>query len=548
MATQSTTTQGQQGSGSGLSSAVQQGFMNGGAYGAIAQGVGGIASKFPTPRADLNTTNQTMAAARDGISNALLSSGNPYAMAAGAAVKIIDKTGGFSDGSQGLGTGTDIGNIAMSFLLPGAGWFIKPTDKYKTSAEMQAMQGGYASAMANNAEAAGNAGAKLFFGKDKANSNIRVAKSKDALISNIKRNSDADYETMATMTQSKAMENQYANMGGFNQALARAGKFGMKIDRARKLAHFTPKPVKEIFTMRDGGEFKFVDPEHIFIPTTPEQDAKFLDSLNFDVVPEYKDGGKSPDKKPKFEDWVKDINPNYLSENYDLKLAFESLPFEELDRWKTAVNSANPGYFLDFQDKDGNYPYHLSSVVSTKDGNFKFLKLGKPETNPEVKYELDEYESGKNGMKATHDLIWSNDDNRYYYIKREGAGKEEANAAEKAEADNTNVEEFKSGGQMNVIPDGSLHARLHHMENGDKLTKKGIPVVDNEGNQQAEIERNEIIFNLEVTKKLEELEKKYREAEKQRDKDDIAIEAGKIVTCEIMENTDDRTGLIESVS
>lgn len=101
---------------------------------------------------------------------------------------------------------------------------------------------------------------------------------------------------------------------------------------------------------------------------------------------------------------------------------------------------------------------------------------------------------------------------------------------------------------MNVIPDGSLHARLHHMENGDKLTKKGIPVVDNEGNQQAEIERNEIIFNLEVTKKLEELEKKYREAEKQRDKDDIAIEAGKIVTCEIMENTDDRTGLIESVS
>jgi hypothetical protein len=36
---------------------------------------------------------------------------------------------------------------------------------------------------------------------------------------------------------------------------------------------------------------------------------------------------------------------------------------------------------------------------------------------------------------------------------------------------------------MNVIPEGSLHARLHHMEGADNLTKKGIPVVDNEGNQ-----------------------------------------------------------------
>jgi hypothetical protein len=30
---------------------------------------------------------------------------------------------------------------------------------------------------------------------------------------------------------------------------------------------------------------------------------------------------------------------------------------------------------------------------------------------------------------------------------------------------------------MNVIPEGSLHARLHHMENAEGLTKKGIPVV-----------------------------------------------------------------------
>ena len=551
MTTQGTSTQGQQGQQGGLSGVVQQGFMNGGAYGAIAQGVGGIASKFPTPRADLNSTNQAMAAARDGISNALLSSGNPYAMAAGAAVKIIDKTGGFSDGSKGLGTGEDIGNIAMSFLLPGAGWFIKPTDKYKMSAEMQAMQSGYASAMKNNATAAGNSGAKLFFGADKANSNTRVAKAKDALISNIKRNSDADYETMATMTQAKAMENEYANMGGYNQALARAGKFGMKIDRAKKLAHFVPKPVEEISSMKQGGNIEFKAPEDIFVPTTAEQDAQFFSALNFEEVQSFQQGGKTKDDKPKFEDWVKDINPDYLSENYDLKLAFESLPFEELDRWKTAVNSANPGYFLDFQDKDGNYPYHLSSVVSTNDGNFVFLKKGTVEENPEVKYEVDAYFSGENGLKDTHDLVWDEDAHRYRYVKKTDDEKEalmrKIDHPETTAAGMEGVEEFKEGGQLNVIPEGSLHARLHHMENGDKLTKKGIPVVDNEGNQQAEIEVNEIIFNLEVTKKLEELEKKFREAEKKRDKDDIAIEAGKLIAKEIMENTDDRTGLINSV-
>ena len=46
---------------------------------------------------------------------------------------------------------------------------------------------------------------------------------------------------------------------------------------------------------------------------------------------------------------------------------------------------------------------------------------------------------------------------------------------------------------------------------------------------------------------IEELEKKFREATKQRDKDDIAIEAGKLIAKEIMENTDDRTGLINEV-
>ena len=93
--------------------------------------------------------------------------------------------------------------------------------------------------------------------------------------------------------------------------------------------------------------------------------------------------------------------------------------------------------------------------------------------------------------------------------------------------------------QQNVIPEGALHARKHHMENTEGLTQKGIPVIDDKGEQQAEIELNEIIFNLEVTKKLEEL--------CEDGSDEAAIEAGKLLVQEILFNTEDRTGLIKTL-
>lgn len=110
------------------------------------------------------------------------------------------------------------------------------------------------------------------------------------------------------------------------------------------------------------------------------------------------------------------------------------------------------------------------------------------------------------------------------------------------------LEVFKQGGQMNVIPEGALHARKNNMEGAGKdITAKGIPVVDNKGEQQAEIEKNEIIFSKSVTDKIEELLKKYESEENKSKQDDIAIEMGKIITCEIVKNTDDRTGLISEV-
>lgn len=118
---------------------------------------------------------------------------------------------------------------------------------------------------------------------------------------------------------------------------------------------------------------------------------------------------------------------------------------------------------------------------------------------------------------------------------------EEGGKTDKPKQESDKIEETN---QKNVIPEGALHARKHNMENAEDLTKKGIPVVDNKGEQQAEIECNEIIFNLEVTKQLEELHNKYQEAT-QKKKDELAVEAGKLLVYQIMHNTDDRTGLIK---
>ena len=123
------------------------------------------------------------------------------------------------------------------------------------------------------------------------------------------------------------------------------------------------------------------------------------------------------------------------------------------------------------------------------------------------------------------------------------------------------VPELKSGGktkdfdipeieettQKNVIPEGALHKNKHHMEHAEGLTKKGIPVIDDNREQQAEIEHSEIIFTLEVTKKLEEYyEIFYSENSSNKEKEQAALDAGRLLVYQILENTEDRTGLIES--
>ena len=97
-------------------------------------------------------------------------------------------------------------------------------------------------------------------------------------------------------------------------------------------------------------------------------------------------------------------------------------------------------------------------------------------------------------------------------------------------------QKYLQGGKFNLIPEGALHARKHNMD-VEGITKKGIPVVsespDGKLEQQAEIEREEIILRLEVTKKIAELAKDGSH--------EAAIEAGKLLVKEILYNTVDNT-------
>jgi hypothetical protein len=108
------------------------------------------------------------------------------------------------------------------------------------------------------------------------------------------------------------------------------------------------------------------------------------------------------------------------------------------------------------------------------------------------------------------------------------------------------VSKFKKGGSLekNVILDGVLHARKHDIfkkkEYKDaEITHKGIPVITKDGGtieQHAEVEVGEIVLHKSLTKKLEELYKLGT--------DEAAIEAGKLLTKEILKNTKDKNKVI----
>ena len=371
--------------------------------------------------------------------------------------------------------------------------------------------------------------------RHKANREIAEAKRQQDIIEDIANDSQDMFAIRDSMSAINNNRRRFYMQGGFDPTTIRAAKHGMPIELLNKAKSI-------ILKAQQGAK---LNPMEQYQKLAPENWETFSDN------------------KPTYQDWVKDVNPDFINnDNYDLEAAYNNLPYSEMQRWKFAVNQPtkkDQDYYLNY-NVDGYFPFHTGSVAplqGTED--YIFLKKGKLENNPELKGELDYY-NNSGDFKKNYKLSYEGD--RYYYRKQKPYIKQETPQHKnggtiielKTESfieliDPNTIPEFQKGGSINVIPDGALHARKHNMDL-DGITKKGIPVVsegdDGKIEQQAEIELNEIILRLEVTQKLEELEKKYYDEEtSQKEKEEAALEAGKLLVYEILENTQDNTNLIK---
>lgn len=439
--------------------------------------------------------------------------------AGGLASDILTKYAGMGTDSM---TKTDaiLGSKLLSLTPAGMinGFFGKRTRDFSVDkATTEQVGGSYGGTVRNIYRAEEKAGKKygLFSSKKRKQDDkfINDVELDQSSMANIAKNASDLSSIAANMSDLNHMQYGFNLNGGYDQRYMRAAKFGAKLKR-----------VKRINFRKQGGEIVGAINLDNWQPVITEAVEQFENGgeLEWTPVITLQDGGQV--EKWDFETWFNSIPSEYRAPQYDYQMAFNVLDKELLKN-----HAKDPTQF------------HLPSVSGKedKDGRIPFLKLGKRDENKEVNMEFTEFYENDRGkdFRNKYDVIYDKD--RYYYVPKKF---EDGGELPKKES------ELKETNQKNIIPEGALHAHKHHMENADNLTKKGIPVVDNDGEQQAEIEKNEIIFTLEVTKRLEELYSKYQDYEySQKEKDEVAIEAGKLLVEEILFNTDDRTGLINTL-
>lgn len=288
--------------------------------------------------------------------------------------------------------------------------------------------------------------------------------------------------------------------------------------------------VKEL---KNGGYIRTFNEEKDCWTYTKNKPQEIQNEQN-EVIEQFQQGGKSSKKK----DWnsyyefletlpknLQKGNDTDTLEGYRMKLLFDNTP--NLWTFEDGLKGENPIFT---KEEDG---YHAPSVIQLPDGHYEFLKSS---NHPTFQKEIEWYNSDDAKSFREKYILRSKDDQGVPLVYPQYIP--------------NNPQAFRQGGQMNLIPEGALHARKNNMklaESGD-VTHKGIPVVDNQGQQQAEIECNEIILNLTTTQKIEKFYKEYKEEESQSKKNEIAIECGKMLAKSIIEDTDDKTDLIQEVA
>lgn len=514
----------------------------GAAIGAASDLVGSFMPQKTEYEGEKGDITQTMDSVYDGISDAAMSFG-PVGMLVGGIMKGgallgkgVNALGGGTDGMTSTDAilGSSFLNLTPLGLINGFGG--KKADTITKDNEAFAQVGSsYTGSNAAVDDALKKSGKKYGLlssgARKRANEEIAEAKRQQSIISDISSNALDRANIRTSMSAINGNRRDFLMRGGYDQASIRVGRRGMSIELLNK--------ARSILKAQKGSK---LDPMSAYKNQAPK---------DWESIPNT--------GKPTYQEWVKDVNPDIQSESYDLETAYNNLPYDELQRWKWAVNQPNHDFYLNYKDENGIFPFHTTSVAplqGTED--YIFLKKGTLETNPELKGELDYYDNSGE-FKNNYNLSYEGD--RYYYRKKKPTIKQETpqhknggsiiKLTTETVIDLINpleVPEFQNGGSINVIPDGALHARKHNMDL-DGITEKGIPVISEKENgkieQQAEIEKEEVIFRLEVTQKLEELEKKYYDYESsQKEKDEYALEAGKLITEELLHNTKDNAGLL----
>lgn len=347
--------------------------------------------------------------------------------------------------------------------------------------------------------------------KDRANEEIEEARRQQGVMSWVADEATNRFAIRDSMAAINGNRRAYHLQGGYDQSNVRVGRNGMNIkllDRTRQIA-------KQSRKLQTGGTI--ADPFEVYLQSLPQAQR---DSTNFRVRDYWEYNGRPRN--------------------------FDEARKKGMFEWKE-----------DFDESGKSLGWSWHAFTVAKNPNADEYDFMKSPSHPTVQKEIDWYNSDA-GSEFRKEYELQKVQPYYKYVKRKAPYKDVPIHKEGGSiielvslpteillVDPNEVPEFQEGGSINVIPDGALHARKHNMDM-EGITKKGIPVVaenkDGSVEQQAEIEKEEIIFRLEVTKKLEELEKRfYNEETSKEEKDQLALEAGKLLAEEILHNTIDNT-------
>lgn len=436
----------------------------------------------------------------------------------GAAGDLIQEMGGGTDQQTKMDKWMDSSFFSWNIGMLN-GFAGKNTDSFgvdqNTIAQVGSSYGGTVSDL-NDAASRADKKYGLFSSKDrkKANAVISTAKGKQNLMGNIADDALDQRLLVQSMGEQAGLAYSMMTDGGYNQKYTYAAKQGGLLEWNPVITLEWEPQVElnwELPTFKEGGNIEITE--------------------ELEWIPEFKSGGKTRSLEDLIE-YAKKENPRFIQ-----RLSEEPRGITFTD---DSGNEVEGSHLMEWGTDDSGNAIVYPRIQEMEDGSLQLLSTEDAYTR---------------AINTGNFLIMSKSEAETFFAEDKEFGtaykrgwpqffKSFKKGGSVGESD---VPETEETSQKNVIPEGALHKNKHHMEHAEGLTKKGIPVIDDDGEQQAEIEHSEIIFTLEVTKKLEEYyEIFYSDESSNKEKEQAAIDAGKLLVFQILENTEDRTGLIES--